>query len=457
MRFLVIIICMLSLLTSGCTKNPSKNILAGLPSLAQSEAMLQVPSPSLSQPTPSSKAAHPDLPLLQAESPSPLPSVSNIPSLPLPSTDRPDLSTRKVRIDPKIGQRFIVGFYGSTFEKAKEQLEVYIRDYKIGGVILFKVHSAHHITPEEKENRDTLFPGNISSDPQALKDLIQAIQDLNAQYSPIPLFIGIDQEGGLVSRLRDCGLGATPSHAELGQLNPAATTGTATTIAHYLNNLGINLNFAPCLDLALNPDNTVIVKNKRSFGESPTTVATHVEAYIDAHTVQNILSCCKHFPGHGSTKDDTHNGFTDATATWKAVELDPYKILIQKGKLSWVMASHVYNQSIDPEHPASLSKATLTDLLRNELGYQGLIITDDLEMKAIADNYTQEEVIRLGAAAGVDIFLIGNHDTRIQGVERSIQALQDLYEKEVLSPESINASYERILAEKRKIFPDASF
>ncbi len=454
---LLVIICMISLSLSACTKNPNKNTLAALPSLAQSEAMFQVSSPSLSQPTLSSKAAHPDLPLLHAGSPSPLPSAATIPSLPLPSVESPGLSTRKVSIDPKIGQRFIVGFYGSTFEKVKEQLEVYIRDYKIGGVILFKVHSAHHITPEEKENRDTLFPGNITNDPEALKDLIKAIQDLNAKHSSIPLFIGVDQEGGLVSRLIDCGLGNTRSHQELGQLDPAATTQEATKIAQHLSFLGINLNFAPCLDLALNPDNTVIVKNKRSFSDNPLIVATHAEAYIEAQRSLHILSCCKHFPGHGSTKDDTHNGFTDATDTWKAVELEPYSILIHKGKLSWVMASHVYNKHIDPEHPASLSRATLTDLLRNQLGYQGLIITDDLEMKAIADNYEQEEVIRLGAAAGVDIFLIGNHDTRIQGVERSIQALQELYEREVLSTESVNASYEHILAEKRKIFPDTSF
>lgn len=366
-------------------------------------------------------------------------------------------NTRKITISPKIGQRFIVGFYGDTIEKAKEQLEVYIRDYKIGGVILFKVHSAHHITPEEKADRDKLFPGNISNDPETLKNLIQGIQELNSQYASIPLFIGVDQEGGLVSRLKDCGLGNTRSHQELGQLALAETTQEATKIAEHLRRLGINFNFAPVLDLALNPDNTVIVKNKRSFGENPERVATHAKAYIEAQGARGILNAVKHFPGHGSTLQDTHDGFTDASQTWKAIELEPYRILINEKKLDCIMTSHVYNNTIDDVYPASLSQKTLEGLLRKKLGYPGLIITDDLEMKALADKYTPETIIQLGAQAGVDIFLIGNHDTRIHGVERSIQALQALYDEGHITPEAVDTSYHRILEAKHKLYPDSSF
>jgi beta-N-acetylhexosaminidase len=363
------------------------------------------------------------------------------------------LSARKVSIDPKIGQRFIVGFYGTNIERARIQLEPYIRDYRIGGVILFGRHSVDNITEDEKVRKDELFPGNISNDPQALKDLIQAIQDLNTEHSGIPLFIGIDQEGGLISRLRNCGLGETLSHEALGKEGLSKTTEEASKIAEYLKQLGCNLNFAPVVDLALNPENTVIVKNERSFGADPDRVAAHAKAYIEAHAKAGILCCLKHFPGHGSTTQDTHQGFTDASETFQEIELEPYKALISQGVVDCIMASHVYNKNFDTVYPASLSKETLTDLLKDKLGYKGLIMSDDLEMKALLKYYTHEEIIALSAKAGVDIFIIGNHDARREGVERSIQELQRLYNSGEISKEALDGSYQGILNLKQKLCP----
>ncbi len=401
--------------------------------------------------SPSSPSFAPSNPTQDSPTANPSPLPGSAPSL-VDATGT-SLSARKVSIDPKIGQRFIVGFYGTNIERARIQLEPYIRDYRIGGVILFGRHSVDNITEDQKVRKDELFPGNISNDPQALKDLIQAIQDLNADYSDIPLFIGIDQEGGLISRLRNCGLGATLSHQALGKEDLSKTTEEASKIAEYLKGLGCNLNFAPVVDLALNPENTVIVKNERSFGTDPITVAAYAKAYIEAHTNAGILCCLKHFPGHGSTTQDTHNDFTDASLSWKEIELQPYKDLISQGVVDCIMASHVYNKAFDTVYPASLSKATLTDLLRDKLGYKGLIISDDLEMKALLKYYSHEEIIALSAKAGLDIFIIGNHDARREGVERSIQELQRLYDSEEISKEAVDASYQGILELKQKLYP----
>lgn len=435
MRLLLIFITLLGLQGCGKTQHPP-TMISSTHTIGSSTPKLD--SIKATEALSSSQAK----PFVEAS-----PSLIDVPGAPL--------SSRHIAIDPRIGQRFIVGFYGTTPERAKIQLERYIRDYHIGGVILFGRHSVDNITEDEKVRKDSLFPGNISQDKKELENLTGYIQELNTQYSNIPLFIGVDQEGGLISRLRNCGLGPTLSHAELGQEAVSKTTEEASRIAQYLQGLGFNLNFAPVVDLATNPDNPVIVKHKRSFGADPAVVIKRAKAYILAHIQEGISPCIKHFPGHGSTAGDTHEDFTDASQTWTKQEIEPYRELIAEGIVDLIMASHVYNDQIDDTYPASLSQKTLTDLLRQDLGYTGAIITDDIEMKALLKHYSYEQIIALSAKAGVDLFIIGNHDARREGVENSIEALQALYNKGEISEEDVETPYKRILSLKQKLFPEA--
>jgi beta-N-acetylhexosaminidase len=294
----------------------------------------------------------------------------------------------------KIGQMLMIGFRGM---EAGEHSAIArdISNGRVGGVVFFD----HDLALGTKER-------NIRS-PKQVKSLIASLQSRAA----IPLLIAVDQEGGQVARLKEkTGFPATVSAQYLGQANDTKLTGIyAEQTAVALAACGFNLNFAPLVDLNVNPENPIIGKYERSYGADPETVVRHALAVIDSHHRHSVFCTLKHFPGHGSSRQDSHLGFTDVSDTWNAIELQPYRDIISSGQADAVMTAHIFNRRLDPEFPATLSNKTITGLLREEMSFAGVVISDDMEMQAISDEYDREKALELALNAGNDIILLANN------------------------------------------------
>lgn len=352
---------------------------------------------------------------------SPEPSAQN--SLPLPS------------LDHKIGQLLLSGFRDTVITEPSH-IKRDILDYHLGGVIIYE-----YDVPSKSR------PRNISSKGQIGK-LCSDLQSL----STTPLFISSDEEGGKITRLKSkYGFPKTQSPQSIGSIdNTDSTYSWASEIAIQLKQLGINLNFAPLLDLNVNPTSPVIGNLERSFSAETETVKKHATLFIQAHKEQGILCAVKHFPGHGSAKTDSHEGFTDVSTTWTSQELIPYKEMVKEGTLDMVMTAHVYNNQLDTL-PATLSKKIMQDILREEIGWKGVIISDDLQMGAIADHYDLETTIFKSLEAGVDILLISNNSAAPYDPD-IVPTVHGLIKKMVkdgrISESQIDASYQKIKALK---------
>jgi len=179
-------------------------------------------------------------------------------------------------------------------------------------------------------------------------------------------------------------------------------------LAKTLKDAGINCNFAPVVDLTINPKNRVIAGLKRSYSSEPKEVIKYAKIFMNSLRDKNIISVIKHFPGHGSSLEDSHNGFVDISETWSESELEPYIELIHSGDANMIMTAHVFNENLDELYPATLSYKVNTELLRDKLGYNGVIVSDDLQMGAIAKHYTLEQIVTLSINSGVDMLLFGN-------------------------------------------------
>ncbi|MDR0403777.1 MAG: hypothetical protein LBH35_09340 [Treponema sp.] len=339
----------------------------------------------------------------------------------------------------KIAQMFLVGFRGTGLDR-DNPVYADITERGIGGVLLFDY---------DTETRSRIR--NIVSEYQ-LTRLCAELQKAAAQ-SPggTKLFIAIDQEGGAVNRLKTRnGFPETKSAAELGEGDGSETAYYAEQTARMLSEMGINLNFAPCVDLNLNPRNPIIGGIGRSFSSDPGVVASHAALWIDAHDRFGVFSCLKHFPGHGSSQGDTHRGAVDVSLSWREEELFPYRDLVASNAVSFVMTSHVFNSSLDPEYPATLSRSTLEGILRNEMGFTGLIVSDDLNMAAVAANYSFETALEKAVNAGVDILCFSNNGAVFDPsvAERGIAVIYDLVRAGKIPPERIEESCRRIMAVK---------
>lgn len=301
------------------------------------------------------------------------------------ATDVNDTQLKKM-----IGRMLIVGFNAQEVTQ-NSQIIKDINRYNLSGVILF-----------DKNYQDMSKTKNISS-PKQLQKLTTALQTLSNAH----IFIAIDQEGGKVARLKPkYGFTPTPSAAKISQMPLKAVKSIYQTQSQMLHDNGINMNFAPVVDLSINPKNRVIVQLERSYGKNPKVVAKYAEVLINAQNAQNIISVLKHFPGHGSSLGDSHQGFVDISNTWSPKELEPYKLLMNKTDA--IMTAHVFNRHLDTTYPATLSYNVNTKLLREKLGFRGVIISDDMQMKAISAHYSLKEATTLAINAGVDILLFGN-------------------------------------------------
>jgi len=300
----------------------------------------------------------------------------------------------------------------------------------LGGVILFN-RCLH--TPKE--------PANIVSVDQ-VRTLCSTLQEL----SETELLIGIDQEGGTVRRLRpEAGFAAVQSAREMGAAGTEATAEAARITAAMLAKAGINCNFAPVVDVDRNPGNPVIGAVNRSFSADPDTVADHAATWIQEHRRQGIVSCVKHFPGHGSSTSDSHAGFVDISEVWDESELLPYHRLHRQQLLDAVMTGHLVNQRIDPDFPATLSEKTVTGILRRDVGFDGIVFSDDLQMRAITDRYGFDEAVCRALAGGVDILVFGNNlDYDPDICPKAIAAVIAGIEKSIVSEERLQGALRRV-------------
>lgn len=340
----------------------------------------------------------------------------------------------------KIAQMIIVGFNGTEITQDNPVYEDIINE-RISGVILFSKDVAK-IKAKEKDTTK-----NIKS-PRQLKKLIKHIKKL----SPSKMFICIDEEGGQISRLpSSMGFNANIlSHKQLGEKDDTELTyKQANKVAKTLKSLGINVNFAPCVDLAINKESPIIYKKERSFSDNPQIVTKHAQEYIKAHNKYNILTVAKHFPGHGSAINDSHNGFTDISFTWKKDELVPYIELNKKWLLNAVMIAHVYNRRLDKTYPASLSKKTITGILKKQIRFKGLIITDDMQMNAISDNYNLKDGIITAINAGNDILIFGNNLKYDKDIAKKFNDIVfNAVKNGNISKKKIEESYDKIMSTK---------
>ncbi|MFW5736929.1 MAG: beta-N-acetylhexosaminidase [Halanaerobium sp.] len=336
-----------------------------------------------------------------------------------------DTRIAAMSLEEKVGQLFQVGFSGST---VNDEIKDLIENYHIGGVIYFS--------------------RNIKN-PAQTAELSNNLQQLALDSgSGFPLFISADQEGGTVTRLK----GAThfPGNMALGAAQSKnLTKKVAQATASELKNLGINFNLAPVLDVNNNPANPVI--GVRSFGEDPELVAELGMSYIKGLQSEGITATAKHFPGHGDTDTDSHLDLPiikHQRSRLDEVELYPFKKAIEAGVDS-IMTAHVYFPAIEKEEgiPATLSKSVLTDLLRDELKFEGLIITDCMEMNAIVNTFgTVEGAVRT-IEAGSDTVLVSHS---YQQQKKAIEAVIEAVKSGRISEKRIDQSVKRILTLKGK-------
>ena len=286
------------------------------------------------------------------------------------------------RLETEIGQMLMVGIRGTHLNaQAMDQTRSQIESGAIGGLIFFK----HNI----KNSRQ-------------FRIFVKSIKDVPVD---LPLLLAVDEEGGRVRRLiKKQGFEEFPSAAHMGaNLTTAEAYTTYSRMATQIASLGLNLNLAPVVDVNINKASPAIGQLNRSFSRNPGTVFDFGSAFIDAHRNSKILTTLKHYPGHGSSREDTHNELTDITFSWRSSEQLPFKRLIDSAQVDLIMAGHLFDKDKDKRYPASLSQAHIQNTLRDELGFEGVVITDDLQMGAIINLYDLDEIIIAAINAGCDI------------------------------------------------------
>lgn len=325
-----------------------------------------------------------------------------------------------MNLQSKLGQLFFIGLSGPTLTSQEKD---FIIQNDIGGIILFS--------------------RNIESPEQVLA-LNQSIQELSQHTdSKLPFFISVDMEGGRVQRMKEP-FTIWPPMRYLGNSDsPTLAFEFGQAMAKELSAVGINLDYTPCLDVFLNPQNEVI--GDRSFSADPEIVGKMASGIIRGFKKTGVLTCAKHFPGHGYTAIDSHEDLPIDDRTWTELletEVVPYKKAF-RSKVEFVMTAHILFEKIDPEFPVTLSSKFIQNYLKNELNCQSLVMTDDLDMKALSKNQTADELTYQAYLAGADIFLFCNNpDSHTLAVESMKDRIGQL------DPQRIEASFQKVLKTK---------
>ena len=338
------------------------------------------------------------------------------------STDPIEAQVAEMSLDEKIGQLVIVGLDGYVNDENSTYL---IEKYRVGGFVLLK-----------QNVKDT----------EQLLELMNSLKKTNAA-NKIPLFLAIDEEGGRISRLPD-DFKKLPSSGRIGQANDKRLAYQAgSLLAEMLKTIGLNMNFAPVLDINSNPENPVI--GDRAFGASSELVTELGMEAMSGIKAQGIIPVVKHFPGHGDTDVDSHVGLPVVEASLsrlESFELIPFKTAIEN-QADAIMIAHILLPKIDPNNPASFSKPIITDLLRKKMNFDGVVITDDLTMGAVVNNYDLGEAAVESLKAGSDIILVC-HDYEKE--VRVIEAIKKAVETGKITEERVDESLYRILSLKKK-------
>lgn len=331
-------------------------------------------------------------------------------------------SVKDMTLKEKLGQLILPGFHSTTYD---EQIRTLIEDYHVGNVILFTRNF---------------------EDAKQVRELTKKIHEEVYKHTGHIPFIAIDQEGGLVTRMmKDVTFAPGPMSASASIDD--ATYYTGKMLAEDMIRLGMNFNLAPSLDVNNNPNNPVI--NVRSYSDDPKTVAKLGKRFIEGSLEFGVLACAKHFPGHGDCEVDSHLGLPtinyDLDRIHK-IEMHPFKENIN---VPAIMSAHIMFPAYDSV-PATLSRKILTNVLREELGFKGLILTDCLEMKAIADMYGTAQGACMAVLAGADICDI-SHTLEYQ--VKALQLLEEAVNDGRLTVEELDAKVERILRFKELTLP----
>lgn len=322
----------------------------------------------------------------------------------------------------ELGQLFITGISGLALTDEEKD---FIQNNNIGGVILFK----HNYT-----------------DPAQLAELVNEIQTLRSEY---PLFVSVDQEGGRVKRFQSH-FTQFPSMYRVGKLDsPKLTFEVHKIMADELKVCGINLNFSPVCDVWTNENNKVI--GDRAFGSDALEVEKHVSAAIRGLHTGKVLACAKHFPGHGNTLKDSHYDLPYVKKSVKELEeleLIPF-VKASKSRVEFMMMAHLVVDCIDQELPTSLSKKAY-DFLREKLKYKKIIITDDMEMKAIADNYSIEKAAKMALNAGADIILYRS----LEACKKAFDSVREGVKTQELKKDMLEEKIKRVNSCKKTNFSE---
>ena len=306
-------------------------------------------------------------------------------------------------LEEKIGQLFILAFPGKNIEPVLPLIE----KYHIGGCYI------------SQDNAETFAEA---------KQLTQQLQDNADQNHCLPLMLGVDQEGAWGVLIPESTIGPGNLALGTGGNNPSMTKQMYQVLAEEMASVGYQVNLSPCADINLDPKNPII--GTRSFGESPDLVAQHVKAAVEGTRQGGGISTVKHFPGHGDTHTCTHRELPQVNKSQEELlknELFPFQAAID-AKVDLVMTTHILFPQIDPEYPATLSKKILTDLLRHQMGFEGLIITDSMNMGAMKKTYSSKESTLLALQAGADFIMFSeeHYDHSNEYFQKQIDAIEDI-------------------------------
>ncbi len=334
----------------------------------------------------------------------------------------------------------MVGFKGDSVTPDCDAAR-YVRDLHVGAIVLFDID----VTGDA-----TLGSRNITS-----KERLTRMTAQLQAWADYPLLIATDQEGGKVARLKpQYGFLPTVTAEYLGTTDDEDTTRHyASRLAREMSESGVNVNLAPVVDV-LNHDCAAVGHYLRCFSVDTGVIARHAGWFIDECHRQGVLCTLKHFPGHGNAIDDSHYGFVDVTNGWSEAELEPFAALIQAGKADLIMTAHLFNRNIDDEYPATLSAKTINGLLRGQLGYDGVVVTDDLYMQAIRNQYSIPTALELAINAGADLICAGNNISTGFEADRPfllVDMIVDAVKQGRISWERMQQSHERLLRLQEKI------
>lgn len=354
-------------------------------------------------------------------------------------SDRP--ASESLTLDQKVGQMVMMGLDGTTpDDPGVSQAIAQIRAGQLGGVILYRY--------------------NVTSPSQ-----VRALNSALAQANPLelPLLIALDQEGGLVQRLRASnGFTDTPSHEVVAATQtPVQARSTYNAMASMVAQAGFNFNFGPVVDLRgdwLDPQkkavSPVVGQLQRSFSDDPARVVLYATQFIQAHREAGVLTSLKHYPGHGLATGDTHLGLVDVTTTAQSVEQWPFQQLVSAGLADSVMTAHLVNRNVDPDWPVTLSERFIGPQLRVRDGFQGVVVTDDLHMGAIQLEHSPREAVVRAILAGNDLLVFSNNPAAASAVpgfkpryDMGTQVaglVREAIERGELTPAQIDVAWQRL-------------